>query len=1165
MSRLLDDPFSALARQPAGRISLGGDLSSFLKPRVSAAPPLDPAEEEDKLSYLAETGLGGLAYLGKLADKTFGGRAIRGLLGGHPRELASILPLSDSLGLTDERDVVTGRELLRQTGLVSAGQPGSFDEGDLAGLGVELALDPSTYFGLGPLTKGGLIAKKAGGLFKTGGLPAKLGGFAAKESDLAATAAARSGMDLPSVARQMGIDYSRVMPREVEAANLAATPRKTITDLLTGLPHEVAETSKSPIRAALEYDPLLDMPVPQQPGVNITYNPFRQTHEGATPLAGVLGVGLPFGEKTPLLTGGPVAERLARVPGYVGAPLRAADRAVESVTGFSPGRAGAALFDPDVQGSTSAAGQSLMREFYSPLATRSKAESMGQYARLIQQIEPLTAGRSAEEAQAILQHAIQAAEQATPDPTLQARLFGLGFTPQDLAAATQAGQSAGQSMRDIRPGQLAVGINLPELQDPSVNYALRSKQILPAQPGESMFAYQRRLASMPASHASQIARENIFRDIPGGQGQVNTWARDAQLRREAQATPLVAQAKILNDLAGGRPTTPEMYAQARRLVSWVAELPEAHSASGAAFYSEDLPANLHKAFVRDTSARTAAAAAYEALGRHATPGSSASPGMTSVREFLDRMGLDAQDAMGNRTADLIASQRTGIPVNDLPHAGIPADLARDVLRVNEKWRNPAAIAPALSAWDAISQLFKTSVTSPFPAFHVRNLLTGLFDAWRGGEGAAGAVGVRPMSEAYSFTRGRGISAPLPGMAATTAAEATKELERELLTHDVAYGIRNTQGTDLTGQAGEQVLRQPRLPRETGRTLAEDLGRTVASAVPTSIAEAKPWNIAGVGNSTDVFAPVAAGRKIGDQAENFNRVNHYLGLRMQGYSPAAAAEQVKMYQRDYSALTDFEKNVMRRVFPWYSFSRRNLVPLANDLTSDPGKLVSSLRVTQSGRTPFEFVPNYIAEGASVPIGGAPDGEQRYVSSFGLPFEDETVKGIGALLKGDFTRAGQTALGSTQPYIKSPLEYIFGTQLYSGRKLQDLRPSESVSLGGLVPEELARPATQVIANTPAARLMSSVDRIVDERKGSVPTAVNLLTGARISDVDAGAQQAVARKKLLTDLLMGQPGVRKSDDVYISKKAIAEGRVSDAELQLYRMYLDTDRLIKDQAKRR
>lgn len=88
-----------------------------------------------------------LDYAGDALGKP--GRAAKAgldmLTGGNtdPSELASFLPFSDSLGLTDHRNAVSGTDLAsRWTGL----SPDSL-EGKAAGFGVDLLTDPLTYLG----------------------------------------------------------------------------------------------------------------------------------------------------------------------------------------------------------------------------------------------------------------------------------------------------------------------------------------------------------------------------------------------------------------------------------------------------------------------------------------------------------------------------------------------------------------------------------------------------------------------------------------------------------------------------------------------------------------------------------------------------------------------------------------------------------------------------------------------------------------------------------------------------------------------------------------------------------------------------------------------------------------------------------------------------------
>lgn len=91
--------------------------------------------------------LSALGYAGDSLAKP--GRAIRGLLGGRPDELAAAIPFSDSLGLTDPLRSMSGHDLLQHLGM----DPGDGMGGTLAGIGVDVATDPLTYAG-GALTRG---------------------------------------------------------------------------------------------------------------------------------------------------------------------------------------------------------------------------------------------------------------------------------------------------------------------------------------------------------------------------------------------------------------------------------------------------------------------------------------------------------------------------------------------------------------------------------------------------------------------------------------------------------------------------------------------------------------------------------------------------------------------------------------------------------------------------------------------------------------------------------------------------------------------------------------------------------------------------------------------------------------------------------------------------
>lgn len=80
-----------------------------------------------------------LGYASSSLDK-LGPRPLRGLMAGRPREALSILPFSDTLGITDPRDVRSGRDVLDYHGLTNPSDQGWGAWG--AGLAADVALDP---------------------------------------------------------------------------------------------------------------------------------------------------------------------------------------------------------------------------------------------------------------------------------------------------------------------------------------------------------------------------------------------------------------------------------------------------------------------------------------------------------------------------------------------------------------------------------------------------------------------------------------------------------------------------------------------------------------------------------------------------------------------------------------------------------------------------------------------------------------------------------------------------------------------------------------------------------------------------------------------------------------------------------------------------------------
>lgn len=1095
-------PYDALLgnlHDPLGQLLRGG----FAHPREPAVPYLSPEEQDSLLGGVMEKSLGGLAYLGKVADKTFGGRALRGVLGGHPEELLSVLPFSDTLGLTDEKNTVTGQDLNAQWGLTT---PGDESLGNLAaGLGTEILLDPSTYVGLGPLTKAGLLARKAGAALPKGLAPG-MRGFDVAESAIKPTLA-------PGLRPQDVIGAPRPHP---------TIPGMTVTHRGETMLPEAAE----------------------QAGV----------HTGE-PLRALLGLGFPFAQPAVTFGTGPTAQRVART----------LDRVGQAAAASAPVRAIRAAVDPEAGGAFTRQGQQLAADILRPEQRAIGRDVREAVTGFRQQADPLL-----EKNPQVAAEVLRQAGESYRQEAVERALLG-GFTPQEADALADLGEKMGGYGRGFLDPEQARGLNTRPLDDAS-EYFARTKNVLPRTAKEGLFGgLARQFQEFSTTHGSQIGRDEVFQNIPGGTVTINDWAKSDYLRK---LSPLNRAKFLEGELVGaGVPLSPASLEaaqkQAKQLSDLLETLPTEHVTQKQDFFRTDPFSDLEMRGLRSGRAQSGAETVFEGIKRYAGKiGDFQKEGtdFVPVEEVFKKLALDKTPYPGGQPiAHEIAATRLGLPnLNELKDYALPADVARDVMKLGQAWENPRQLTPLLAAADWASNLFKTAVTVPFPAFHTRNVLSGIFNMWRD-DLSPGQI-VSGLKAAYNVLRGGDLKEMIPQLGGRTAAENTQALVRAAVADRVAFTHEAGRAADTAPAVTQNVVQRAPRPGGSGGNLLQDVLSFGYNALPERgklREQLNPLNVAGVNRAEDTFFVTKAGRKVQSTLDDWLQLGHYIAKLKQGFDPATAGLSVKRYHNDYADLTSTERNILKRVIPWYSFSRKTLPPLLEDFASKPAKVAGALRATSHVRTPGEFVPEYVAEGASVPLPGAPEGQKRYLSSFGLPVEDESLKALGSFAQGDFTRGIQSLLGMSQPLVKAPLEYATGRQFFSGRRLEDLREYNTLKEAGLLDEQNGRVLTQFLANTPASRFLSTADKLTDERKGTLPTLFNLLTGARVTDVDAERSRDIAAKQLLGESLRGKPGVRVAEDVYVPAEKLP--LLDPLEMQLYQAYRTASRDVQKRNKER
>lgn len=1325
-----------------------------------AFPPLEEEDEQRMLSWAARQGLSGLAYLGQSLDKAFGGRAVRGILGGKAREALSLIPFSDALGITNPEDVVYGRDLLEKVGVLGKNQPG-LDLGDVAGFVADVALDPASYVLPFAKTAAGRFAEKVGAKFPSG-LARQIRGFEKALSPGAAKVAEKELLDIaeitggasyipPDVARAAkaaGVDLaaeSRIGVKSGRAADV--TPPNVWIPHAAAFPVRAQKVAKGALPSFEEAQKILaggDLPPlgayqkvvgPRSWSELAVRNPTNTTLPGkaalsqkqivekalgeATPLRGVLGVNpLPLGLNRllgiePIIFGAnPKGARLVEAigdgAGWIGKKLANAPFGIGTAASFAGdvgkglGILGKALFVPSAQGSLIPEVQSLgkyVSEIEEPLI-RTAAGSTYDIRRAI---EPLIQRGGDKEAFRLARLAGEAPGRLPRTVTeyLQdAAARGVNITPEIQNNLNRAfghferfGNLAHSHMEKLHQAERALGLGTDELVD-AVRYIPREHYPLAPgrMPGEGWFQYMVRRGRhvFDTGHSSQTKRKEMLRNFPGGTVQFEDMlkmkdaagnpllvARDMTLPRpQARAMSRQARTIIREQLSGtARPPKGHFaWEQARQLEKYLKTLPKEYAETGSYYFQPDVVASISMRYGRSAKAQAGAQGIYEGIRRLAKHESTFGDQATmKVHDLLTKSGLTATDQAGASISRKIAAKKLGLAsVDDLKNYALPEDIARDMMRFVTPWTRPHEMAPILAAFDKYTNLFKGWLTAPFPAFHSRNFVEGLFQNWRDD-----ALSFSAMDDTAKILNGIPDVAALPGMKVKNPIEIMNAIVREAVqgraafvhgahrTSDISAGaiqdlprisgklpgrasmaperifdslreaarpasdfVFNVKTTEQVGDILKRFSRGGKAPVNVVTTpngfrvsvktyrvddvlkrlgmdtpteiasLAQARGITTSQLRAMRIAEANlgdivgatsgeavrdwfkgwktgyaregslnPLNVAGVREGGDINVLMAQMRQLGNMGEDFIRLSHYIAKRRQGFSPEVAAAAVRKYHIDYTKLTPFERSVAKRAMPWYSFTRGVLPPVLEDLATKPAKLAASIRLATTGVQNREgFAPPYLAENVAIPLPGASEGYARYLSSLGMPFEDESLRALSTLVSGDAGRAAGILLGQSNPLIKLPIESATGVQLHTGRKLEDLRPSWPGNFLGYFNEDYARPFSQIISSTPASRFVSSTEKLLDTlpggRKGVPQTALNLLTGMRITDVDVERAKDIAAREMSEEMLRHRPGVSEFKRIYARPGAMDEGLLSPIDIALLRLQSGIEKRAKMRA---
>ena len=523
---------------------------------------------------------------------------------------------------------------------------------------------------------------------------------------------------------------------------------------------------------------------------------------------------------------------------------------------------------------------------------------------------------------------------------------------------------------------------------------------------------------------------------------------------------------------------------------------------------------------------------------------------------------------------------------------LPDEIASDILRYENLAKTISSETAEWEAWiDAMTNIFKSSVTAPFPGYHIRNLLSGAVQNALNEVYDATVPGFKkytsPYLKASKVIFGDSID-DIQDIAYfkefADADEATDELRKLAFMYGVTdspgqlrdiYGVGGRVGDSIAGAAateGDTFLgRSVNFVRDRAADPYEVAGQEVGL-----LDRLNPLKVAGGGSSVDRFVGARYGRPIGDLVESHHRLSAFIGYISQGYDPAEAAKRAKMIHVDYGDLTGAERKVLRRIFPFYSFSKGMAKYLANEIYTRPGGPVGqSIRAANISKDQDISTPQYVSQGVSIPLGQGSDGSRNLLTGLGLMHES-AVQQFDPIAKLDVRGALFEAGKMLNPIPKGIIEIGTNRSLFQetpqgGRSLDDMDPllgRTLTNIGNLTgvtdrddPVPTPKLLESVLSNSPAARLLSTTRQITDERKGIPSRIANALTGLKITTVSPAAQDAVLRER--ASILMRELGGRSFERSYIPDDVKAG--LSPEDLEKAEMYESIMNLLAERAKQR
>lgn len=336
---------------------------------------------------------------------------------------------------------------------------------------------------------------------------------------------------------------------------------------------------------------------------------------------------------------------------------------------------------------------------------------------------------------------------------------------------------------------------------------------------------------------------------------------------------------------------------------------------------------------------------------------------------------------------------------------------------------------SMQHFDKVLSKWKAGVTIYVPSHHIRNVIGDVYFNW-----LAGVNSTRPYGTALNVMRSQ--KGRYEGLEAINQLADPNALRKVLegnytptaVGKQTALTMKN--GTNVTNDmVYVSAFQQGILP--TTRVLED-----IPDDAIVGLERFKP-----LGGKGQKFA-----HSISEGRDHYVRLAHYIDALKKSNKPfeqavEEAAATVRKWHPDGMDLTKFERNVMRRVFPFYSWTRKAFPLIVESLVATPGKVMAYPKAQyllqnalgmQTGpmSDPFPYdqlFPDWIREKGIGPIAGE-SGDYTVVNPSNPSLD----------LISQLNHPGKMTMGLINPAARIPFELATGTDTQTGAPISATDP-------------------------------------------------------------------------------------------------------------------------------